>query len=133
MISGHGNIESAVRAIKMGAFDFIEKPLVRSRKRPRGRQSHAPAAAGGGEPVAPRDRRPGVPDGGGELRVRQLLEQVFDGGADERPRASSTGRRDGKSWWRGRFTRAAGGEGPVHRGQLRRHSGGVIESELFGT
>jgi two-component system nitrogen regulation response regulator NtrX len=27
IISGHGNIESAVRAIKMGAFDFIEKPL----------------------------------------------------------------------------------------------------------
>jgi two-component system, NtrC family, nitrogen regulation response regulator NtrX len=27
MISGHGNVESAVRAIKMGAFDFVEKPL----------------------------------------------------------------------------------------------------------
>jgi two-component system, NtrC family, nitrogen regulation response regulator NtrX len=27
IISGHGNIESAVRAIKMGAFDYIEKPL----------------------------------------------------------------------------------------------------------
>jgi two-component system nitrogen regulation response regulator NtrX len=27
IISGHGNIESAVRAIKNGAFDFIEKPL----------------------------------------------------------------------------------------------------------
>src|SRR4051795_3557826 len=27
MISGHGNIESAVRAIKMGAYDFVEKPL----------------------------------------------------------------------------------------------------------
>src|SRR3954466_6180738 len=27
MISGHGNIESAVRAVKIGAFDFIEKPL----------------------------------------------------------------------------------------------------------
>ncbi len=26
MISGHGNIETAVRATKMGAFDFIEKP-----------------------------------------------------------------------------------------------------------
>jgi two-component system nitrogen regulation response regulator NtrX len=24
MISGHGNIESAVKAIKMGAFDFVE-------------------------------------------------------------------------------------------------------------
>jgi two-component system nitrogen regulation response regulator NtrX len=26
MISGHGNIESAVKATKLGAFDFIEKP-----------------------------------------------------------------------------------------------------------
>lgn len=27
MISGHGTIESAVKATKMGAFDFLEKPL----------------------------------------------------------------------------------------------------------
>jgi len=27
IVSGHGNIESAVRAIKMGAYDFVEKPL----------------------------------------------------------------------------------------------------------
>ena len=27
MISGHGNIETAVRATKLGAFDFVEKPL----------------------------------------------------------------------------------------------------------
>src|SRR5262245_61428659 len=27
MISGHGRIETAVRATKLGAFDFIEKPL----------------------------------------------------------------------------------------------------------
>jgi two-component system nitrogen regulation response regulator NtrX len=27
VISGHGNVESAVRAVKNGAFDFIEKPL----------------------------------------------------------------------------------------------------------
>ena len=27
MISGHGNIETAVRAIKLGAYDFIEKPF----------------------------------------------------------------------------------------------------------
>src|SRR5690554_3017487 len=27
MISGHGNIETAVKAIKMGAYDFIEKPF----------------------------------------------------------------------------------------------------------
>jgi two-component system nitrogen regulation response regulator NtrX len=27
MISGHGNIETALRATRLGAFDFIEKPL----------------------------------------------------------------------------------------------------------
>ena len=27
MISGHGNIETAVSAIKQGAYDFIEKPF----------------------------------------------------------------------------------------------------------
>ena len=27
MISGHGNIDTAVDAIKKGAYDFIEKPL----------------------------------------------------------------------------------------------------------
>ncbi len=27
MISGHGNIEAAVKATKLGAYDFIEKPL----------------------------------------------------------------------------------------------------------
>lgn len=27
MISGHGNIETAVNAIKMGAYDFVEKPF----------------------------------------------------------------------------------------------------------
>ena len=27
MISGHGNVETAVKATKLGAFDFLEKPL----------------------------------------------------------------------------------------------------------
>jgi two-component system nitrogen regulation response regulator NtrX len=31
MISGHGTIETAVRATKLGAFDFIEKPLTAER------------------------------------------------------------------------------------------------------
>ena len=31
MISGHGNIETAVTAIRMGAYDFIEKPFTEER------------------------------------------------------------------------------------------------------
>ena len=27
IISGHGTIETAVKATKLGAFDFLEKPL----------------------------------------------------------------------------------------------------------
>src|ERR1044072_5758676 len=27
MITAHGNVESAVRALKLGAFDFVSKPL----------------------------------------------------------------------------------------------------------
>src|SRR4029434_7201805 len=33
LISGHGNIESAVRAMKLGAFDFAEKTLSRDKRR----------------------------------------------------------------------------------------------------
>ena len=31
MISGHGNIETAVSAIKRGAYDFMEKPFTAAR------------------------------------------------------------------------------------------------------
>jgi DNA-binding NtrC family response regulator len=31
VISGHGDIDTAVEAVKMGAYDFLEKPLDRSR------------------------------------------------------------------------------------------------------
>ena len=33
MISGHGKIETAVKATKLGAFDFLEKPLTIERSR----------------------------------------------------------------------------------------------------
>ena len=68
MISGHGNIESAVRAIKMGAFDFVEKPLslektvlvVRNAVRQRTSRSREPRPA--------RARRPAADDGGRQPR-----------------------------------------------------------------
>ena len=57
MISGHGNIESAVRAIKLGAFDFVEKPLSLEKTVLVVAQRAAPAAARGREPRAARARR----------------------------------------------------------------------------
>ena len=60
MISGHGNIETAVAAIKIGAYDFIEKPfksdrlLLVVRARDRGR---APPPRERGAALARRRRR----------------------------------------------------------------------------
>ena len=86
IISGHGNVESAVRAIKMGAFDFVEKPLslektvlvVRNalRQRPRGRE---PRASREGGRAAPDDRR--------ELRHVEAARAGRHGRADQRTRA----------------------------------------------
>ena len=56
MMSGHGTIETAVKATKLGAFDFIEKPLSLEKvilvgqpcpgPRPSGRGESPPAAEG---------------------------------------------------------------------------------------
>ena len=57
LISGHGNIESAVRAIKLGAFDFVEKPLSLEKTVLVVAQRAAPAAARSREPRAARAGR----------------------------------------------------------------------------
>jgi UDP-3-O-[3-hydroxymyristoyl] N-acetylglucosamine deacetylase len=79
MISGHGTASTAVRAIKMGAFDYLEKPLsyeqVMAAARAglahhTGRLAGAAGAAGGagvlpeesgGFPVHPEPRRTAIP------------------------------------------------------------------------
>ena len=68
MISGHGNIESAVRAIKMGAFDFVEKPLSLEKTVLVVGNARAAAAARSREPRAARARRSPPDDGRRELR-----------------------------------------------------------------
>ena len=68
MISGHGNIEAAVKATKLGAFDFLEKPLSIAESHgggeerpgsPRPGAGEQPPAAAIGEPLA--DHRRSVP------------------------------------------------------------------------
>ena len=45
MISGHGTIETAVKATKLGAFDFLEKPLTIEKVTVRGEERAASSAA----------------------------------------------------------------------------------------
>jgi len=51
MMSGHGTIETAVEATRLGAFDFVEKPLSLAKLLVTVRAALAPAR--GPEPVAP--------------------------------------------------------------------------------
>ena len=46
MISGHGTIETAVKATKLGAFDFLEKPLTIEKVTVVVKNAAAAAAAG---------------------------------------------------------------------------------------
>ncbi len=87
MISGHGNIETAVAAIKKGAYDFIEKPFKadrlvlvaeralensRLKREVRALKQLAPLAVGAGRSFA--DDQPAPADD-------------RKGGADQQPRA----------------------------------------------
>ena len=77
MISGHGNIESAVRATKLGAFDFIEKPLSLEKTVLAVAQRAAAAPARGREPRAARDASiAGWTIVGESAVMAQLREQI---------------------------------------------------------
>ena len=126
MISGHGTIETAVKATKLGAYDFIEKPLSLEKtlldRHPRPR-AH-PARAREPQPARPARARPG--DRRQEPAHRAPAPADRGRGALERPGAHP-GRerlRQGAGGPRGpRPVRAA--RGALRRGQLRRDPRGA--------
>lgn len=75
MMSGHGTVETAVEATRLGAFDFIEKPLSLAkllRAANRALESTAPVQAA----ALPNNKQQSVsrPVGGSEV-MQQLIEQ----------------------------------------------------------
>ncbi|MCZ8187839.1 MAG: sigma-54 dependent transcriptional regulator [Beijerinckiaceae bacterium] len=76
MISGHGNIETAVAAIKQGAYDFIEKPFKADRLVLVARRALEAMALK--REIKDLKTRSGVPDGivGGSTVISQLRQQI---------------------------------------------------------
>ena len=135
MISGHGNIESAVRAIKLGAFDFVEKPL--SLEKTVLVVAQRACASGGSRPRTARcartvDRRPTMV--GESYVMRQLLEQVAMA-APTNGRVLIYGENGtGKELVARTHPRAAAGarSGPFIEVNCAAIPEELIESELFG-
>ena len=127
MMSGHGTIDTAVRATQLGARDFLEKPISRDRllvalrnalAHQRGGGGAGRAAEGGG-PV--RDGGPGQGDGA-DLRAHPPHRAVGGAGAHhrrERHRQGAGGaRRSTSTRGEGRAVREAqlrGGAARAHR------------------
>ena len=82
MISGHGNIETAVQALKFGAHDFIEKPFKTERllltvrralQQRRLSRENAELKAQLGKPAAPREL---IGQSSAIKQLQQAIERV---------------------------------------------------------
>ena len=74
MITAHGSVESAVEAVKLGAFDYLEKPFEQEQIR------QIVAKAMRTHELARRDARPEEPSGRGRFRLigsAPVIRQIF--------------------------------------------------------
>lgn len=133
MISGHGNIELAVEATKLGAFDFIEKPpdlnrLLISVRNALDRQQLAR------ENRSMRSRLPRVPEIIGESDAIQKIKKTIEKVAPTNSRVLITGENGtGKElvarWIHEKSNRSSGSFVDVNCAAIPSE---LLESELFG-
>ena len=134
VISGHGSVAEAVEAMKVGATDFLEKPVSRDRLfQVLDRILHPPLP--GGETDLEK-----VADGSRYGMVRPLggdaahLPARRDGRAHQVPRVHLRGERDGQGADRARHPRpvARAASGRSSRLNCAAIPAELIESEMFG-
>ena len=131
MISGHGNIETAVSAIKRGAYDFIEKPFKADRLllvAERALENSRLQARGARTQAARTDRR----DAGRPFAGRQSIAADHrKGGADQQPHPDRRALRQRQGTRRAHHSRSFGARQRAVRGdQCRRHHAGAYGSRI---
>ena len=108
MISGHANISLAVQATKMGAFDFLEKPLSLDRTMTVVRNALAMEDLRRENRTLKQQHLHRRPDGGGEPGHDGACGSSSSRRRPATRASSSSGRTArARSWWPGRSTRAA--------------------------
>ena len=103
MISGHGNIETAVQAMKDGAYDFVEKPF-KSERLMILVQRALEAASLAAENRDLKKKTLNKIDLIGTSQALKVVQQSVEKVAPSNSRVMITGRREAaRNWWRGGF------------------------------
>ena len=137
LMTAHGTIDSAVEAMRKGAFDYLTKPLEtdelllvlrRALERTRLVRENRHAARAAPRPLPPRQHR-GLP----RLDAGRLPHRPQGGGLAPRP-CSSTGRAaPARSWWPARSTTQSDRrERPFYAVNVAALPESILEAELFG-
>jgi DNA-binding NtrC family response regulator len=129
MISGHGDVGTAVEAAKRGAYDFFEKPLQRERVLLSLRNAIEACAAAARKSALRHQPDDLIGDSPAMRKLRETIERAAPTPATVLVTGESgTGK---ELVARALHLAASGGTSP-HPGQLRGDPDELIESELFG-
>ena len=132
VITAHGQVEAAVRALKAGAFDFINKPIEQDTLRRLLRDARNLQPASAGPEASPRDEEES-PLIGQSRAMQQLREMIGRLARSQAPifiqGESGTGKELVAREIHNHSSRAPGPFVPVNCGAI---PGELIESELFG-
>lgn len=131
VISAHGSIETAIRAMKLGAFDFVTKPLELTALREL--VKHALRLDGDGKPDSPPARTGGRPLIGDSPAMQQVRAQIEKLARNQAPvyirGESGTGKEVIARQIHALGSRAKGPFVPVNCGAIPQE---LMESEFFG-
>ncbi len=129
VITAFGSIETAVQAIRAGAYDYVTKPVDIEARAGAGAGDRAPRAQGRGAAAAPRRGPAGSRTSSARSAAMRGVQDLIERIADADATVLITGERDGQGGRRGEVRCAEPPQGRAVRGDQLRGGAGVADRE----